>query len=279
MARKESKVPPEITKYAPCKSCQFRPIEGSDSYRVYKVKAIKLPSGKWSTDGGTLIGKIIPNVGFEPNKRYLAEFAKERETVFTDSVTDVEYGNYELLMSLSNDVSKKLNSYFGYERGAQIYSYALILCAHGFIHVDQVDEYFQESILSVKYRNYGVKMGQTALHTLLHDLGSKGERVYMYEQSLIDNCTGPVAVDGHVMRSCSEKNDLAEIGYKVAQLKTAQTNIMIAFDAITNYPILYRTFCGSSLDKKSVIALLESRKFKNTKFLVDKGFHSQQVLD
>ncbi|MCD8206296.1 MAG: transposase [Clostridia bacterium] len=279
MARKESKVPTEITQYAPCKCCQYRPIEGSDSYRVYRIKSEKLPSGKWGTDGGTLIGKIIPGVGFEPNKRYLAELEEAEKTAFTDSVTDVEYGDYELLMSVSKDVSAKLNSYFGYERGAQIYSYGLILCAHGFVHVDQIDEYFQESILSVKYHNYGFKMGQTALHNLLHDLGSKGERAEMFEQSLIDNCSGPIAIDGHVIRSCSEKNDFAEIGYNVAEFKAAQINIMIAFDVITNYPIMYRSFCGSSPDEKSVIALLESRKFKNTKFLVEKGFHSQQVPD
>ena len=68
MARKSS-IPDSILQYVPCKCCRLR--NDGDVYRVYKYSAIKLPSGKWSSDYGYLIGKILPEKGFFPNKRYL----------------------------------------------------------------------------------------------------------------------------------------------------------------------------------------------------------------
>ena len=70
-------------------------------------------------------------------------------------------------------------------------------------------------------------MGYEALRALLHDLGMKGNPVRMFEQGLIDECSGNLAIDGHVIRSCSNKNDLADPGYKVRELKTAQVNVLI----------------------------------------------------
>ena len=98
------------------------------------------------------------------------------------------------------------------------------------------------------------------------------------EQRLIDDCSKNVAIDGHVIRSCSAKNDLAEPGYKLRELKASQVNVLIAYDIRNRMPLMYRTYRGSSVDKKSVEDLLESRSFKNTKFMVDRGFFSDTVL-
>ncbi len=62
-------------------------------------------------------------------------------------------------------------------------------------------------------------MGYTALSNLLHDPGSQGGPVRMFEQELIDNCSKNIAIDGHVVRSWSLENDLAEPRYKPNQLK------------------------------------------------------------
>ena len=68
MARK-STIPDEIRKHIPAKCCRIQKTNGS--YYVYKYKAIKLPSGKWSNDAGYCIGKINADTGFCPNKRSL----------------------------------------------------------------------------------------------------------------------------------------------------------------------------------------------------------------
>lgn len=275
MARKSS-LPDSVLQYVPCKCCRIRNDNGV--YRVYKYSAIKLPSGSWSSDYGYLIGKILPEKGFFPNKRYLKELEGQGKISFPDGITDVAYGQYALLIFLSGDVLERLEKYFPFERAAQIYSYSIIMCANGFLYMDQIDDFFQESFLSVIYRNYSFKMGYTALSNLLHDLGSKSNPVRLFEQSLIDECSKEIAIDGHVVRSCSLENDLAEPGYKLNLLKAPQVNLMIAFDIRNQMPLMYRTYRGSSIDKKSVLEFLQSRHFKDTKFIVDRGFYSETVL-
>ena len=276
MARKTS-IPDSVLQYVPCKCCRIR--NDSGVYRVYKYRSIKLPSGKWSSDYGYLIGKILPDKGFFPNKRYLMELESQGKISFPDSITDVAYGQYALLSFLSKDVLEKLEACFTLERAAQIYSYAIILCANGFLHMDQIDDFYQESFLSVIYKDYAFKMGYTALSGLLHELGSKGNRVRAFEQSLINDSSKNVAIDGHVIRSCSNENDLTEPGYKLNLLKAAQVNLLIAYDIKKKIPLMYRTYRGSSIDKKSAVEFLQSRSFKGTKFIVDRGFFSKPVLD
>ena len=276
MARKSS-IPDEILKHRPCKCVRLR--KDGDIYRVYKYKAIKLPSGKWSNDRGYLIGKIIPGEGFSPNKRYLKELETEGKIPFTDEITDVAYGQYALLMHLSEDVFEKLNNCFTLEKAAQIYVYALILCANGFVHVDQIDEFYQESILSIRFKNFSFKTGYTALSNLLHELGSKTNPIRKFEQQLIDDSSKNIAIDGHVIRSCSIENDLAEPGYKMGLLKAPQINVLIAYDIKNNIPLMYRTYRGSSVDKKSAEDFIRSRSFTDTKFIVDRGFYSAKILE
>ena len=276
MARKSS-LPDEVTRFKPCKCARIRNDGGV--YRVYKYSAVKLASGEWSSDYGYLIGKIIPGEGFIPNKRYQKELAEQMQKTFSDGITDVAYGQYALLLKITRDVLEQLKVCFLPERAAQIYCYAMILCVNGFVHVDQVDDFYQESFLSLVYRKYSFKMGYTALANLLHDLGSRGEPVKLFEQKLIDSCSKNVAIDGHVIRSCSMDNDLAEPGYKLRALKASQVNVLIAYDIKNHIPLMYRTYRGSSVDKKSVEDLLESRSFTNTKFMVDRGFFSEKVLN
>lgn len=174
-----SSLPENVTRFKPCKCSRIRNDNGV--YRVYKYSAVKLASGKWSSNYGYLIGKIIPGEGFFPNKRYQKELTEQELLSFPDGITDVCYGSYALLMHLSTDIFEKLKACFSLERAAQIYCYALIPCANGFLHIDQVDEFYQESFLSVLYRKYSFKMGYTALSNLLHDLGLRGNPVRQFE--------------------------------------------------------------------------------------------------
>lgn len=276
MARK-SALPENVTRFKPCSCSRIRNDNGT--YRVYKYSAVKLASGKWSSDYGYLIGKIIPGEGFLPNKRYQKELAEKESPSFPDAITDVCYGSYALLMHLSADILDGLKTCFLPEKATQIYCYALILCANGFVHMDQVDDFYQESFLSVLFSQYSFKMGCTALSNLLHDLGLRGNPIRQFEQGLIDACSGNVAIDGHVIRSFSTQNDLVEPGYKLRELKGSQVNVLIAYDTKNRIPLMYRTYRGSSVDKKSVEHLLTSRSFRNTRFMVDRGFFSQTVLD
>lgn len=272
----KSSIPADVLAFVPCRCCRVRDDNGT--FRVYKYSSVKLPSGKWSSDYGHLIGKILPGKGFVANKRYLKELEKEGHPVFPDGITDVAYGQYALLMHLSSDIFQMLQACFPYEKAAQIYSYALILCANGFVNCDQIDDFYQESILSVEFAGCSFRMGRTAINSILHELGSRGGPVRSFEQALIDGCSGNVAIDGHVVRSCSEENDLAEPGYKMNALKASQVNILIAYDTKKHIPLMYHTYRGSNVDKKSGVDFLASRSFRNTKFVGDRGFYSARMI-
>jgi len=277
MAVRES-IPEEIKQYRPCKCARIRKLKGV--YRVYKYNAVKLDSGKWSSSTGYLIGKIVPGEGFIPNKRYQAELdSQKKDSNNREELTDLSYGKYGLLMSLSEDVLEDLKACFSIERAYQIYCYALILCANGFLHIDQINEHYLESIMSLKYKDFAFKMGYTALGNLLHDLGCKTNPVREFQQRMIDKSSKNIAIDGHVIRSCSEDNCLAEAGYKTKQLKAPQVNVLIAYDSKRNVPLMYRTYRGSSVDKSSCVEFLKGAKFKDTKFVVDCGFYSKAILN
>ena len=178
-----------------------------------------------------------------------------------------------------SDILEKLQQYFPVKKAVQIYCYAMIMCANGFLYVDQIDEFYHESVMSLWYDGLSFKMGYTALSALLKDLGMKGNPVRAFEQALIDECSGDVAIDGHVVRSASDNNDLSEAGYKYHELKESQVNILIAYDAKRKFPLMYRTFRGSCNDKVSAVELLQSRRFANVKFIVDAGFYSETMID
>ena len=276
MVRKSS-IPEEISKHIPCKCCRIQ--KNNDTFYVYKYSSVKLTSGKWSSDYGYCIGKIVPGTGFCPNKRYISELEAQNSTPFSDSMTDAAYGQYALLISLTPDILDRLRKCFSTMRAFQIYSYALIMCANGFLYTDQIEEFFSESVLSLLYGSLSLKMGHTALSGLLKELGMKGNPVRAFEQMLIDECSGNIAIDGHVLRSSSDSNCLSEPGYKYRELKEGQVNIIIAYDARQKIPLMYRTFRGSSVDKASAVELLQSRNFSNVKFIVDGGFYSAVMIE
>ena len=224
MGRKSS-IPDDILQYKPSTCCRIRNDNGT--YRVYKYNAVKLSNGSWSSDWGYLIGKIIPGKGFSPNKRYLKETECKKHVSYSDGITDVAYGQYSLLMFLSKDIWEKLEACFPVETAGQIYAYSLIMCANGFLHIDQIDDFYQESFLSLVFKGYSFKLGYSAIATLLHNLGSRTNPVKAFEQALIDNSSKEIAIDGHVIRSCSLENDLAEPGYKMNLMKAPQVNLLM----------------------------------------------------
>lgn len=271
-------IPEDIKKYRPMPCTKIRNDNGT--YRVYRYKAKKTKSGKWGSDCGTLIGKIIPGEGFIPNKRYLQELAEKGEIEYSNEITDVQYGVYGLLISLSEkEVLEKLKKCFDTERAYQIYCYALILCAKGFIHADQINDCFSTSYLSLLYSKFNFKMGYTALSNLLKDIGKRGNPRNRFEQLLIDESSKKVAIDGHVIKSYSSNNCFAEPGYKMKSLRAPQINIIMAYDMEGKKPLAYQTFRGSSVDKKSCKDFFKDHTFTNTKFFVDRGFNTAELRE
>ena len=298
-----------LKQYLPEKSTEIKSINGY--FYVYRYRGKKLDNGRWGKASGKCIGKVVPGKGFIPNKYYLENQASSQggseskdldscvssavncENIETgslqcarsaelDQITILEYGQYAMVYQLASPVLSRLEQHFNADTASQIFSYAVIISANGFLHRDQVKPLYQQSWLSLINKKLGFGMGRTALGTLLNNLAMRNTRVRNYEQSTINDCakgSAKIAIDGHAIGSCSCKNDLAETGYKYNQLKTDQVNLLMGYDADRGFPLFARVFRGTASDVSTVEDIVNIYEFKNVLFIVDRDFYSSNNLD
>ena len=165
------------------------------------------------------------------------------------------------------------------ERASQIFAYAVILYANDFVHGDQIQRYYEQSWLSLEYKDFTFKMGRTALANVLDDLGRRTRCVENYEQRYLDSSSKEIAIDGYAIRFCSDKNDLGESGYKFSALGEDQINLLMGYDVNTGKPLFARIFRGSCNDKTTIADLTEFLHFFGILFIVDRGFYSAKNLE
>ena len=269
----KSKIPDEIKQYRPGPCTEIKLISGH--YYVYMYHSSQRPDGSWSKKTGKSIGTIIAGEGFIPNRNFHLYKGEESQ----DDITVLEYGQYALVREVANEVLASLKKHFPADKASQIFAYASILFANGFVHLDQVGEYYEQSWLSQEYKSFSFKMGKTALSNLLDSLGRRTTRVVNYENSAILDSSSAIAIDGHAIRSCSEENDLGEAGYKYSLLKEDQINLLMGYDINTGIPLFSRIYRGSCNDKSTIDDLVDLLKFTGILFVVDRGFYSRKNLD
>ena len=269
----ESRIPEEIKQYRPGPCTEIKLISGH--YYVYMYQSLRLPSGKWGKKTGKCIGTIIPGTGFVPNRNYHLFTGEDSR----DEITVLEYGQYALMETVAGDILSALRKRFPGDRATQIFVYACILYANGFVHLDQIQRFFEQSWLSQAYREIPFRMGKTALGNLLDDLGRRTARVVDYENASILESSSAMAIDGHAIRSCSDENDLGEAGYKFHFLKEDQVNLIMGYDINTGTPLFARMFRGSCSDKSTIKEVASLLDFSGILFVVDRGFYSTKNLE
>ena len=266
-------IPEEIKQHRPGPCTEIKLINGH--YYVYMYQSIRLPSGRWGKKTGKSIGTIIAGTGFIPNRNYHLYKGEESQ----DEITVLEYGQYALIEAVAESVLCSLKKFFPVDRATQIFAYASILYANGFVHLDQVQGYYEQSWLSQEYKNLPFRMGKTALGNLLDDLGRRTTRVINYENAAIIDSSSAIAIDGHAIRSCSDENDLGEAGYKFSSLKEDQVNLLMGYDINTGVPLFARMFRGTCNDKSTIEDIADLLEFSGILFVIDRGFYSAKNLE
>ena len=307
-----------LRQYLPEKSTEIKSINGH--YYVYRYTSKKLNDGRWGKASGKCIGKVVAGKGFIPNNYYLENrelnqsvrsckdnrhgmpdtsdisgsdnvntpassgvecSQKAFDSASLDEITVLEYGQYAMVYKLAHPVLSRLEQHFNADTASQIFSYAVVLCANGFIHMDQIKPLYQQCWLSLINKKLGFGMGRTALGALLNNLAIRGNRVRNYEQTSIEECAkgnAKIAIDGHAIRSCSKGNDLVETGYKYNQLKADQVNLLMGYDVERGFPLFARIFRGSVTDASSIEDITRVYEFSKIMFIVDRGFYSEDNL-
>lgn len=259
-------VPPEIRACRP-EGTQVKRM--GNLFYVYKTFSTKKKfeqddgSFVWKTvtKSGKCIGSITLKDGFIPNDNMLND----------DELTLLGYGDYALALK-STETLKELKATFNQKDANQIYVVAVITVVKGFTYMQDMSTIYSESFLCMEFPH--VKLGETALRTLYENLGKRDTRPAAFQQALIDSSSKKIAFDGHVIACTSEKNDLSEYGYKAKKLNSPQINWMTAYDVQTGKPIANEMFSGSEPDKTAVQQFFDRFTFKDTLFIVDRGFNT-----
>ncbi len=238
-----------------------------EKYYVYKISSKKLDSGKWGHKTGKLIGYINERKGFIPNDNY----------IISEEITTLEYGQYAVAIKNSQKVLTRLLNYFNPVDSYQIYLMSIIHTVNGFKPLKDIEAYYEQSYMSLVHPD--IKMSYHRLSNLLDSLGRKQTKVHQFEQSLINECSKEIAIDGHDIKSTSHENDLAEIGNKYSSMRDMQMNVLMAYDINTLTPLISRTYPGNILDKTSIKDLLEFYNFNDVLYITDRGFYSKDNID
>lgn len=252
-------VPAEIRACKP-KGTMVKRINGY--FYVYEFSSTRDENGKRKTKIGKCIGSIKPDIGFVPNDNFLSD----------SEITTLEYGDYAIVCSNSENVLNLLRSHFNAMDALRIYVIGVIHALQGFTYLRDIKKYYDMSWLSHKYP--GLKLGYDSISKLYDDLGRRQTQVLSFEQALIDESSHEVAIDGHVIASQSDCNDLAEKGYKFSVLNEKQINLMMAYDIHSEKPLLSRIYEGGLNDTSSIKDFLVETTMHDMLFIVDKGFYS-----
>ena len=256
-------VPEEIRKLKPKGSVVKVVKEG---YYVYSQKNIKDPiTGKWKIKSGEYLGKITLKQGFVASKE---KYIEETDDVY-------EFGQYAISYLLANEVKDRLSLFFDKETAEKIYTISLIHLVNGFSYTYKVPMYYESSFFYLLNPNTRYK--ETSLVTLYSALGSKRQKPESFEASLYEN-TNKLAIDGHCISSSSNLNDLAKKGNKATKFNSEQVNLVMGYDIDTSRPVFSNVVSGDQLDKISIKEIIETRKFKNVLYIVDKGFYNAENL-
>ena len=262
MTLKSYAVPPEIRAMKPASpSCFVKVIKGR--YYVYEHLRVKdETTGKMKNASGKVLGRIDPVRGFIPNTN----------KVISDDVSIVNFGEYAIALANSSSVLEKLLAFFNEDDARRIYVMGIIWMINGYTFIKDFKPLYEQSWLSVAFPD--LALSEETVSSFLKTLGKRHQRIERFEQSLIDNGSGLFAIDGHVILSCSNENDMASFGNKYKKLGNEQQNFMTVFDVERNHPLSVSAFDGGTLDKTEVKNLFNKYTFIDAVFIVDSGFYS-----
>jgi transposase len=192
--------------------------------------------------------------------------------VVSDDISIVNFGEYAIAQKNSLSVLGQLSEVFQGDDAIRIYTMGLIWFVNGYTFIKEYKPLYEQSWLSVVYPD--LAMSEEAVSSFLKSLGRRHGKIETFEKNLIDNSSGLIAIDGHVILSCSNECDMVSFGNKYRQLHNTQQNFMTAFDVELNRPLSVKAFDGGTLDKTEVKNLFKAYSFRNAVFIVDSGFYS-----
>ncbi len=218
---------PELIRKNKPKGTMVKKIK--DHYYVYNFKHVKI-NNKWKIKTEKMIGRMREDGTFIPNDNFN----------MSSDITVLEFGQYFLVISCSITVLEQLKNFFNPIDAERMYLMAIIHFSNKFTYLKNIKNYYDQSYLNIAFPN--LKMGSNSLAKLLDSLGRRQTKVISFQQYLIDNSSGEIAIDGHVVACSSHENDLAEYGNKFRNIKEMQINVLMAYDVNNLNPLFSKVY-------------------------------------
>lgn len=256
-------IPEDIRKQKPTGSV-VKLIGGN--YYVYEQKHIKDENtGKWKIKSGKYLGKITKENGYIPVE----------DSYFSEEDSVLDFGNYAFAYLAGKSFQEEIESVFDKETASKLYVLSIFHLLNGFSYTYEISSLFDQSFFKIIYP--GFKFGETALRNLYSTLGRKRESVEKFQKKLYEK-SNKIAIDGHCIPSSSNENDLSRKGNKAKKFINNQVNLVMGYAIDTGAPVFAEVVPGDTLDSVSIGTIFESKEFKNTLFIIDKGFYSDENL-
>ncbi len=257
-------VPEEIRKLKPTGTI-IKVVKGK--YYVYSHSQHKDPvTGKWKTDSGKILGRIVEGIGFIPNE----DASKNK------GITCFDYGSYLLPCSLAKEDYVLLKEFFTTEEAMQLFAFASIISVKGYTGITIAEDYYERSLIAHDYP--ALKFSYRRLSTLLELIGRQ-DTAREFQQKCLEKSGEEIAVDGHVIATSSENNELSAPGYKAKTIKSNQMNLMVAFDVESLSPVATKVYPGYMLDKSDFSDFIDHcGTVKGKVILIDRGFFSEDNM-
>lgn len=261
-------VPKEIRMLKPA-GTTVKNIKGRFYVYEYKSTSVKiqLKDGSWKWKSKNEIGPCIGQI------TYTEGFVRNNNKMFDTGATVLEYGKYLFIKTYAAKTLNTLKNSFNTNEANQIFVVASIFVAERFQYMKRIQTIYTESVLALWFPD--VKTGYDALSTLYYNLGRYGANAQQFQQQLINDSSGKIAFDGHVIACAASSGDLSAFGYKSKKLGSAQINWMAAYDIVNEKPLCNEMFNGADPDKTTFQQLFSKYEFKNTLFVVDRGFNTR----
>jgi hypothetical protein len=238
-----------------------------NQYYVYTHSQSKdRQTGKWRTDPGKLIGKIIPGVGYCPNA----------DSSASQGITCFDYGQYRLACRLCAKDFSNLKLCLNPDEAMIVFCLAIIIATEGCLGLKAAASLFERSLMARDYP--ALKFSYHRVSKLLELIGRQG-KADEFARICMDEASDKLAIDGHAIPSTSENNDLAAAGHKTKSIKSEYMNLMVVLDVAGKEPVGTKVFPGYMPDKSDFLDFMEGiGSIAGKILLIDKGFFSDDNL-
>ena len=183
-----------------------------------------------------------------------------------------EYGNSQLVYSLSSQLTEKLRKHFP-ETWESIYALSLIRLI-GPVPLGSAKERWEKLHISTFMNAH---LSPNTLTDLLHQTGSDMASQYSFFQDLMSG-SKKLAFDLSSIFSRSENINMAQAGHNPDHIYLPQINMALLFDIERYMPVFLKPLDGSVRDVKSLRKVLQEVDFHGV-LVLDRGFASYDLAE